>query len=195
MPKQQNTAAASRGTNRGRGAASTSSGKGTRPAAEMKPATAPEAKAPVVVTPNTVADAGTGQPVSAVVFPTGEDGKPMALEPKCAAIRVQSGRPHPSLLQVIEWKGNHPGKALRIRRWHRYEVGMSVLHCRITEGLDHLDIGFYVKNGLMRLRPMTDEERKVALARWEGEAVEAQPAATGAGAESAADAGTEATAS
>ena len=105
-------------------------------------------------------------------------------EPKCAQAKVQKGRPHPSLLQVIKAKGKHPGKGARIRRWDRYEVGMSVLHCRMEEGLDHLDVlGYYVKhNGtdgrpLMTLRPMSDEERKAALARWDGEAAEAQTAA------------------
>lgn len=99
-------------------------------------------------------------------------------EPKCAQARLQRGRPHPSLLHIIASKGVHPGKAHRIRRWHRYDVGMSVLHCRITDGLDHLDIGYYVKHGLMKLRPMTDAERKAALAAWTGEVVpEAQPAA------------------
>ena len=98
-------------------------------------------------------------------------------EPLCASARIQKGRPHPSLLKVIETKGTHPGQAFRIRRWDRYTVGMSVLHCRITEGLDHLDIGFYVKHGLMTLRDMTDAEKADALKRWDGEAVPAQPAA------------------
>ena len=97
-------------------------------------------------------------------------------EPKCAEARIQRGRPHPNLLQVISKKNKHPGKGHRIRRWDRYSVGMSVLHCRVTYGLDHLDIGYYVRNGLMELRPMTDVERKEALARWDGEATEAQPA-------------------
>lgn len=103
--------------------------------------------------------------------------------PKCAAGRVQRGRPHPNLLFVIASKGNHPGKGDRIKRWAQYKIGMSVLHCRITEGLDHLDIGYYTRhNGtdgkpLMVLRPMTDAERKAAVARWDGEAVDKQPAA------------------
>ena len=103
--------------------------------------------------------------------------------PKCAAARVQRGRPHPSLLHVITSKGQHKGTGDRIKRWHLYAVGMSLLHCRITEGLDHLDIGYYCRNTgtdgkpLMTIRPMTDAERKEATARWEGEATDAQPAA------------------
>ena len=45
---------------------------------------------------------------------------------------------------------------------------MSVLHCRETPGLDHLDIGLYEKHGLMTLRPMTPEERREALRPWDG---------------------------
>lgn len=103
--------------------------------------------------------------------------------PKCAAGRIQRGRPHPSLLYIIERKGLHSGKADRIKRWHKYEEGMSLLHCRITEGLDHLDIGYYTRHKgtdgrpLMDIRPMTDAEVKAAVARWEGEAVDEQSAA------------------
>ena len=89
-------------------------------------------------------------------------------EPKCASAKVLKSPPHPSLLRVISRKGKHPGRGYRIRRWHRYQVGMSVLHCRETPGLDHLDIGFYEKHGLMTLRPMTPEERREALRRWDG---------------------------
>lgn len=99
-------------------------------------------------------------------------------EPKCAMARIQKGRPHPNLLRIIAKKNPHPGRAFRIKRWERYEEGMSVLHCRVTEGLDHLDIGFYEKHGLMELRPMNEQELAVALERWEGKAVGAQPAAT-----------------
>ena len=91
-----------------------------------------------------------------------------AAGPKCASAKVLKSRPHPSLLCVISKKWNHPGRGYRIRRWDRYKVGMSVLHCRETPGLDHLDIGFYEKHGLMTLRPMTPEERREALRRWDG---------------------------
>ena len=44
---------------------------------------------------------------------------------------------------------------------------MSLLHCRETAGLDHLDVLYYAKHGLMTLRPMTVEERRDALRRWD----------------------------
>ena len=46
---------------------------------------------------------------------------------------------------------------------------MSLLHCRETEGLDHLDVLYYVKHRLMTLRDMTPEERRQALYRWDGD--------------------------
>ena len=92
-----------------------------------------------------------------------------AVEPECASAKVLKSRPHPSLLRVISRKGKHPGRAHRIKRWHRYRVGMSLLHCRETAGLDHLDVLYYAKHGLMTLRPMTAEERREALRRWDAD--------------------------
>ena len=59
-----------------------------------------------------------------------------SMEPNCASAKPLQRRPHLSspLLRVISKKGTHPGYAYRIKRWHRYQVGMSVLHCRETEG-------------------------------------------------------------
>ena len=90
-----------------------------------------------------------------------------ATEPDCASANVLKRPPHPSLLRVISRKGKHPGRAHRIKRWHRYEVGMSLLYCRETAGLDHLDVLYYEKHGLMTLRDMTPEERQEALRRWD----------------------------
>ena len=158
---------------------------GGKPAASMGDLVAPKGPAapaaPAASQPAPDAAQAASQPA-----PEGDTPAPLP-EPKCATAKVQRGRPHPSLLQVIATKGKHPGRAHRIRRWDRYEVGMSVLHCRMTEGLDHLDVlGYYVKHAgtdgrpLMTLRPMTEEERKAALARWDGEEAEAQPATTAA---------------
>ena len=44
---------------------------------------------------------------------------------------------------------------------------MSLLHCRETVGLDHLDVLYYEKHDLMTLRTMTAEERREALRRWD----------------------------
>ena len=91
-----------------------------------------------------------------------------ATEPKCASAKVRQKRPDSFFLRVISKKETHPGYAYRIRRWDRYKVGMSVLHCLETAGLDHLDIQFYVDHRLMTLRPMTREERQEALRPWDG---------------------------
>ena len=60
-------------------------------------------------------------------------------------------------------------RAHRIKRWRRYQVGMSLVHCRETAGLDHLDVLYYEKHGLMTLRPMTVEECREVLCRWDGD--------------------------
>ena len=104
------------------------------------------------------------------------------IEPECVSAKVQKRRPHPSLLRVISRKGKHPGRAHRIKRLDRYQVGMSLLHCRETAGLDHLDVLYYAKQGLLTLRDMTPEERRDALRRWDGKDptrdVECTPSAT-----------------
>ena len=92
------------------------------------------------------------------------------MEPDCTSAKVLKCRPHPSLLRVISRKGTHPGRAHRIKRWHRYQVGMSLLHCRETAGLDHRDVLYYERQGLMTLRPMTLEEGRDALHRWDADA-------------------------
>ena len=89
-------------------------------------------------------------------------------EPQCASAKILTRRPHPSLLRVVSRKGKHPGRAYRIKRWDRYEVGMSLLHCRVTAGLDHLDVLYYAEHGLMTLRDMTPQERREALLPWDG---------------------------
>ena len=161
----------------------TSTGGTSRPPRRNSRATA-DGGAPAASMADLAAQATAGSPAADKAQP--ETAAPAAAEqpdtpepppePKCSHARVQRGRPHPTLLQVIASMGQHPGIGHRIKRWHRYSVGMSVLECRITHGLDHLDIGYYVKHGLMTLRPMTDAERTAALARWDGEPVPAQPA-------------------
>lgn len=44
---------------------------------------------------------------------------------------------------------------------------MSLVHCREAAGLDHLDVLYYERQGLMTLRPMTAEERREVLRRWD----------------------------
>ena len=91
------------------------------------------------------------------------------IEPACTSAKPLRRRPHPSspLLRVIAKKGTHPGYAHRIKRWHKYREGMSLLHCRETRDLDHLDVLYYEAHGLMTLRPMTQEELREVLRRWD----------------------------
>jgi len=90
-----------------------------------------------------------------------------APEPKCALSRAQVAKPQAKMLRVISKIGTHPGKALRIKRWDRYAKGMTLQHCKETEGLDHLDVLFYVEHGLMELREPTEKEVSAAVEAWE----------------------------
>ena len=86
--------------------------------------------------------------------------------PKCANARPQVAKPQRKMLTKISKINKHPGKALRIKRFGSYKVGMTLQHCKETEGLDHLDIGFYVEHGLMEVTPATDKEYDAAVAEW-----------------------------
>lgn len=164
----------SQSTTRRRPKAGTPSEAG-KPAASMADLVAgPAAGQPATTTAPVPAEVAPTDTAATVATAATTEAPPP--EPACAKAKVQKGRPHPSLLYIIESKGVHPGRFFRIKRWARYQVGMSVLHCRITEGLDHLDIGYYVKHGLMTLRPMDEAEKAAALERWEGKAVGSQPA-------------------
>lgn len=90
-----------------------------------------------------------------------------APEPKCALPRAQVAKPQAKMLRVISKIGTHPGKALRIKRWDRYSKGMTLQHCKETDGLDHLDVLFYVEHGLMELREPTEKEVSAAVEAWE----------------------------
>jgi len=97
-----------------------------------------------------------------------EQEQPQAVNnPKCAQARLQLAKPSAKMLRVITHMGQHPGRALRIKRWHLYRVGMTLQHCKETEGLDHLDVLFYEEHGLMQLRDATPEEVQSAEAAWQ----------------------------
>lgn len=89
-----------------------------------------------------------------------------ATEPKCAHSRKQVGKPQAKMLRTISWIGTHPGKALRIKRWDRYAKGMTLQHCKETDGLDHLDVLFYVEHGLMKLQDPTQKQVDAAVDQW-----------------------------
>lgn len=95
-----------------------------------------------------------------------------AAQPEVALIKgvaamPQKAKPQPKMLRVIAKKGNHPGIALRVKRWHMYKEGMTLQHCKETEGLSHLDVLFWVEHGLVTLRDATEAEYKAALEAWQ----------------------------
>ena len=110
-------------------------------------------------------DSATPQTAApAVAESTTEEAQP---QPKCATARAQVAKPQAKMLRKISSIGTHPGKALRIKRWDRYSKGMTLQHCKETEGLDHLDVLFYVEHGLMELAEPTEKEVAAAVAAWE----------------------------
>lgn len=86
---------------------------------------------------------------------------------KGVAAQPQKAKPQLKMLRVIAKKGNHPGTGLRIKRWHLYKEGMTLQHCKETEGLSHLEPLFWQENGLMVLRDATEAEYKAALEAWQ----------------------------
>lgn len=99
--------------------------------------------------------------------PQPEVAQPEGVIPNCAQAKSNKAKPKADMLRVIEWIGEHPGKSLRIKRWHLYRKGMTLQHCKETEGLDHLDVLFYVENELMRLRPATKAEIEAVDKEWQ----------------------------
>jgi len=87
----------------------------------------------------------------------------VAPQPLCAQSRTQVGKLQRRMLSIIDTIGTHPGKALRVKRFADYKVGMTLQHCKETTGLDHLDVGFYVEHKLMTVRPATDKEWEAAV--------------------------------
>lgn len=52
-------------------------------------------------------------------------------------------KPQRKMLRRIEKIKGHPDKGNCIRRFHLYREGMTLLHCKITEGLIPSDVTFY----------------------------------------------------
>ncbi len=52
-------------------------------------------------------------------------------------------KPQRKMLRRIEKIKGHPDKGNCIRRFHLYRDGMTLLHCKITEGLIPSDVTFY----------------------------------------------------
>ena len=105
-----------------------------------------------------------------------EQPQPEAVLPNCAKAKSNRAKPQPKMLRKIASIGEHPGKGLRIKRFHLYRVGMTLQHCKETEGLDHLDVGFYVENGLMTLAEPTKEELAAVEKQWQKDNTETKAA-------------------
>lgn len=144
----------------------TSVAKVAQPKDAVKPA-APEAKKPQLP----VAASATGfkdqSPVVKLERAGAEEKQPEVALIKGVASMQQKAKPQLKMLRVIAKKGNHPGTALRIKRWHLYKEGMTLQHCKETEGLSHLDVLFYAEHGLVTLRDATEAEYKAALEAWQ----------------------------
>ena len=87
--------------------------------------------------------------------------------PKCASAHTQVAKPQAKMLRKISKITGEATKGLRPKRWDNYKVGMTLQHCKVTPGLDHLDVLFYVENGLMQLADATEKEVENAIAAWQ----------------------------
>lgn len=86
--------------------------------------------------------------------------KGLAAEPVIA-------KPQRKMLRVIDTIKGHPGKGNCVKRFHLYKEGMTLLHCKETEGLIPSDVTYYAECGYLTLREPTDEEYNAAIAKWE----------------------------
>lgn len=77
-------------------------------------------------------------------------GSPIVIIKGCLK-RSQRAKVSGNMLRTISWLGVHPGKAWRIKRWHLYSVGLSLQHCKVTPGLSHLDVLYWVERGICKL--------------------------------------------
>jgi hypothetical protein len=76
-------------------------------------------------------------------------------------------RPQRKMLRVIDKIIGHPGKGNCIKRFHLYKEGMTLLDCKVTEGLIPSDVTFYAELGYLTLRDATDAEYDAAVKAWE----------------------------
>ena len=76
-------------------------------------------------------------------------------------------KPQRKMLRVIDKIIGHPGKGNCIKRFHLYKEGMTLLDCKVTEGLIPSDVTFYAELGYLTLRDATDAEYDAAVKAWE----------------------------
>lgn len=132
--------------------------KANAPVAQSKaPAQAPAS--PIeVARANVQAKAESG--VGVTLHTNGNVIKGLAAEPVVA-------RPQRKMLRVIDKIIGHPGKGNCIKRFHLYKEGMTLLDCKVTEGLIPSDVTFYAELGYLTLRDATDAEYDAAVKAWE----------------------------
>lgn len=98
--------------------------------------------------------------VGVTLHTSGQPIKGLAAEPVVA-------RPQRKMLRVIDKIIGHPGKGNCIKRFHLYKEGMTLLDCKVTEGLIPSDVTFYAELGYLTLRDATDAEYDAAVKAWE----------------------------
>ena len=98
--------------------------------------------------------------VGVTLHTNGNAIKGLAAEPVVA-------RPQRKMLRVIDKIIGHPGKGNCIKRFHLYKEGMTLLDCKVTEGLIPSDVTFYAELGYLTLRDATDAEYDAAVKAWE----------------------------
>ena len=137
--------------------------------AEQQQAAETECTALVVVSGPQLPASNEAEPETVVLERIAEESivQPEAVLPNCAKAKANKAKPQPKMLRKISWIGTHPGKSLRIKRFHLYSLGMTLQHCKETDGLDHLDVLFYVEHGLMRLEEPSKEELAAVDKSWQ----------------------------
>jgi len=137
----------------------------TRKTAAPKATSKAKAEAPVQQTPaihvareNVASKAPSG--VGVTLHTTGQPIKGLAAQP-------QKAKPQRKMLRKIGKIKGHPGKGNCIKRFHLYKEGMTLLHCKVTEGLIPSDVTFYAELGYLTLVEPTDKEYDAAVVEWQ----------------------------
>lgn len=85
---------------------------------------------------------------------------------KCALPTPASKQPTRSQFRKLRKIKEHPGVGYRIRRWHNYQDGMTLLQCAEGADMTPLDVGYYVQHGFMELIDPTEEEYQAGINAW-----------------------------
>lgn len=132
--------------------------KANAPVQQSKaPAAAPAS--PIEVARQNVASK-VAEGVGVTLHTSGKPIKGLSAEPVVA-------KPQRKMLRVIDKIIGHPGKGNCIKRFHLYKEGMTLLDCKVTEGLIPSDVTFYAELGYLTLRDATDAEYDAAVKAWE----------------------------